>query len=93
MGALYSFSEDRELERMKFLARLLGGEIKDVTEGSAPTPSKQKRGMQHDASFTLFKHPSEYSHLSAEERQRLTDQMRSVHRQAMRKMPKQIGKG
>lgn len=91
--ALYNFSEERELERMKFLATLLGAEIKEEAGDSSPAHRKSDRAPKPETSFTMFKHQSEYSHLPAEERQRLTERMKSAHQQAMRSMPKQMGKG
>jgi hypothetical protein len=82
---------------MKFFAGLLGVDIsaseKEEEESGELKSSAPKKPFvpRADMSSTLFKHPSEYAHLTDEEKQELSERMLGVHRQAMRNSP--LGKG
>ena len=92
MIALYSLAQERELDRMKFLARLLGADIDDSDSSSKTVQSaRQERRVPSSQSETLFKHPSEYAKLTDVEREELTERMLGSHQQALRSTP--LGRG
>ena len=78
---------------MKFQARLMGAEISDDPDSTEETAPKKPRAprLPFTQSDTLFKHPSEYAHLSEEEKEELSERMLGVHQRAMRSSP--LGKG
>lgn len=72
---LYSETQKREGEKLRFLAALQGVQV------DRPVESKEA------GSPMLFKDPREYENLSEEERQKLTDQMMGLHKRAMASTP------
>jgi len=84
------------MDRMKFFAAMLGVDIEGEAKkerSSPPPPPAAAAAIEGTPFSTQFKHPSEYAHLSEEQKQKLTEQMKGLHRQAMSKMPKQMGRG
>jgi hypothetical protein len=64
-------------------------------EDSTEVPSKKEDTFVNEGltqSGALFKHPNHYRNLSKEQREQLTQQMMSQHRQLARKLPG-MGKG
>jgi hypothetical protein len=73
--ALYELTQEREGQKLRFLASLQGVKL------DAPVVSEKPRDT------TLFLDPKEYENLSKEERQALTNKMMGVHKQAMAATP------
>jgi uncharacterized FlgJ-related protein len=69
--SLYELNQNRELDRMKFFAKLQGIDI-----------DKQLKKREQE-NKTLFRDPKDYEDLSDEERAELTQEMMKTHRVVM----------
>lgn len=80
MLVLYEHSEKRMVERLKFDAGVHGVKLKD--EAPAPSSSHGQTATKRETAKgkCIPGDPDSYSHLSMEERQRLTEQMMGKHK-------------
>lgn len=87
MYTLYEHAARREYDRFKLQASLAGIDLEGETEFGEiePRPSSKKENLW------VFKDPSEYEHLSQEEKEELTRKMKGVHQQWASNSP--IGRG
>jgi hypothetical protein len=91
MFVLYEHSQERLLEKHKFLASVIGAEVE---EGVPTAESFKETDGAFVQSGALFKDPKLYSHLGKEEKETLTQQMLSQHRFIVQQLPiKDMGKG
>ena len=87
---MYSFAQEREVERMKFSARIMGIDVDaDQPDSTGETPAPQR--IPFPQSDLLFRHPSEYAKMTDLEKQELSERMMGKHKASLRSTP--LGRG
>jgi len=87
--ALYEYAQKSKLEEWKFQCRMHGIDP-DKQEGHS-TQSKATTSFQESPEVPLFRDPSEYEHLSKEEKDRITHQMMGAHRKWRQEAARTLG--
>lgn len=67
---------DREYNRMKFMANIMGAGIDDKPKNKKQDLDEAEKQQE----LPVFRDPSEYDNMSEEERKKLTEQMMSKHK-------------